>query len=176
METERTPEHLIKLLRSMNGRAVGHLPITSGHTEDICRDAANAIERLQEELRKRDGGEVSRVLVSGTIGFNGAKAITVERLQEVFMAFAKFDGNDWDFLLGLRRYSPHGVTLAYRGDGRGGRERQMQEALTILRAAVEETKPEEPSEAAKAFVSQWGSGTADYRHQMAIAFDKAVGR
>ena len=102
---------------------------------------------------------------------------TAERL---LAAFAKFDGEDWDFLLGLKEYGRNGQSVPYCAVHDGARERVWKEALGVLReiceaAAAKEPERPEPSELARLFVKRWAPNLPPAeQEEMALSFDHEV--
>ena len=137
----RTPERLVALLRSVDSDI-------GDKTAEVMHEAADAIEKLSADVAEAKEQGRQGVLIE-----RGILTAAEKRYDDLIDAFAKFDGEDWDYLLGVAC-----STDFYRG-GLFGRERIWQEALGVLRSICELPKPKderpEPSALAMAFVKRW---------------------
>lgn len=136
-------------------------------------NAEQEVERLSGIMAGR-----STVLISGCIAAHG-KALPVEKIGQLFDAFAKFDADDWDYLLGEKGYQHGGHAVAYRADIPARRNGPLKAALAKLRSICEAAKPKEerpePSELARLFVKRWAPNLSPAeQEEMALSFDHEV--
>jgi len=168
---------------------------------ELFREAAECVRTLQAELAesKKQGHEAfkigvgwqeralaaerqlagrTNVLISGCIAAHG-KALPVEKIGELFAAFAKFDAEDWDFLLGVGKYSMHGgrpVGYVAHHEDRDDVD-NWKSALAALRKICEAAAPAkpQPTELARLFVQRWAPHlTPAEQREMALSFDQEV--
>lgn len=171
----RSPECLVETLRAVDveGEAAAWKEYGTG-VRWLCIAAADAIEKLSADVAEAKEQGRQGVLIE-----RGILTAAEKRYDDLLDAFAKFDGEDWDFLLGEAEYSPTGPTIPYRA-GRGGRERVWQEALKVLRSICESAEPKEespePSELAKLFCKHWLpiGASEEYIAEAARALDQHV--
>lgn len=117
----RPSYRLHEVLCSVNGNVVGE------YMARLSREAAACIELLHTDVL---AAERRSEADSG-----GARAFAA-----IMAALAKFDGEDWAYLLGEGEYGPTGPSKAYSASGRGGREQEWQKALAEVRKIVEEAR------------------------------------
>jgi len=193
---------LTKTLRAVreDGEAAAWKEYGSG-VRGLCAAAADLIEKLSSDVKaaQEQGHEAfkigvdwqeralaaerqlagrTNVLISGCIAAHG-KALPVEKIGELFAAFAKFDAEDWDFLLGVGKYSMHGgrpVGYVAHHEDRDDVD-NWKSALAALRKICEAAAPAkpQPTELARLFVQRWAPHlTPAEQREMALSFDQEV--